>query len=151
MLLGLAGCGTPMPINPEGATAPAASDGDGAATDEESAAPGAAASGQAGSDRAALSDGTETAAAPVDPGTVIGRTRAQVDALLGPPVFIRRDGKAEFWRYRHRSCVLELYFYPHNGESALGHMEIRGGNKPADDAIKARCLGALIASQPKKG
>lgn len=152
-LLGLAACGGGVPIDPEIGPATVA-DGTDGADGERDATPGrtrGVPSGEPESDQAGLSAGPETASQPVDPDRVIGQTRARISALLGPPVFVRRDGTAEFWRYRHRSCILELYFYPHNGVPALDHLETRGGaGGKSDRAREARCLGALVASQQKK-
>lgn len=83
-----------------------------------------------------------------DPATLIGQTREDVTGLLGEPVFVRRDPPAEFWRYRHRTCVLELFFFERDGQHRLDHMATRQSALSAtEDARKAQCLQALIATR----
>lgn len=150
-LLGLAACGAGTPVDSEGYPLPAPAS---AAADDAVETAGERAGVPADAAQASLSAGTPVEA--VDPGTVIGQSRAQIGALLGPPLFVRRDGSAEFWRYRHSGCILELYFYPRDGKPALDHMETRGpvdrtGDRASEGSGEARCLGALIAAHRKKG
>lgn len=65
-------------------------------------------------------------------------TRRQIEALFGPPAFLRRDPPAEFRRYRSEGCMLELYFYPSGRHHVLKHLEIReAGGREVDSE---RCL-----------
>ena len=82
------------------------------------------------------------------PADLIGETRDGVTGLLGDPVFVRRDPPAEFWRYRHKTCVLELFFYERGGAHRLDHMTTRRTDSiAAKDSEQARCLQALIATR----
>lgn len=84
------------------------------------------------------------ASPPVDPADIVGLTRERIRNLLGQPAFVRRESLAEFWRYRHESCVLELYFYRGTGEPVLDHLETR--HRTGDGHAAADCLGALVAA-----
>jgi hypothetical protein len=76
----------------------------------------------------------------IDPASLVGMTGARISSLFGEPVFVRRDGSGEFWRYRGSSCVLELFFYLQDGAQRVRHIETRGaGNKPD----KSECVAAL--------
>lgn len=78
------------------------------------------------------------ASLPAAPKLAIGMTRGQIEALLGPPAFLRRDPPAEFRRYRSESCILELYFYPSGRRHVLKHLEIRKADGREVDS--ERCL-----------
>ncbi len=87
--------------------------------------------------------------ASLDPAELVGLTRDRVREILGQPVFVRRESLAEFWRYRHRTCVLELYFYEKDGVQLLDHIETRTPGR--DPGATGRCLGALAASKRSGG
>ncbi len=93
----------------------------------------------------AAQEGRKTAARTVGPSSekLIGMTNEDITAVFGRPVFVRRDPPGEFWRYRAKSCVLELYFYRRDGTWRADHMEMRRG----DEAVKDRpaCVAALRA------
>lgn len=68
-------------------------------------------------------------------------TRGQIEALFGPPAFLRWDPPAEFRRYRSESCILEMYFYPSGRHHVLKHLEIReAGGREVDSE---RCLQSI--------
>lgn len=133
VLFALAACGGGQPpaTGPGPATENAAADGDGA--NRDSAPP------QKGADVASLPP------ASVDPARLARLTREKVRDLLGQPAFVRRESGAEFWRYRHRSCILELYFYEKDGQPVLDHLETREAGR--DPAVMGRCIGALVAAR----
>jgi predicted small lipoprotein YifL len=132
LLFSLAACGGAPPLS-----APDASGARDAASEEESGRAPDPAPG--GSGVAALPP------ASLDPARLAGLTRDKVRDLLGQPTFVRRESVAEFWRYRHRTCILELYFYEKGGAQVLDHMETRAAGRDAQ-AI-GRCLGALVAAR----
>ena len=78
---------------------------------------------------------------PIAPDSLIGQTAGQISALLGPPVFVRRDPPGEFWRYRGKSCVLEMFFYRRVGAVRLDHLETRGNGAASKD--KSACIAAF--------
>lgn len=85
--------------------------------------------------------------AAIDPASLVGMTGTRISSIFGDPVFVRRDPPGEFWRYRGKSCVLELFFYRRGGAQRVDHIETRanGGKKlkPAD------CVATLRKSAPK--
>lgn len=89
----------------------------------------------------------ETAVAPppqqaaIDPASLVGMTGARITTLFGTPVFVRRDPPGEFWRYRGRTCVLELYFYLQNGAQRVDHIETR--NAAGTSQNQATCVAKL--------
>ena len=77
----------------------------------------------------------------ISPDSLIGQTTAEISALFGTPVFVRRDPPGEFWRYRGKSCVLEMFFYRRAGAVRLDHLETRGTGAASKD--KSTCIAAL--------
>lgn len=86
--------------------------------------------------------------AAIDPASLVGMTGGRISALFGQPVFVRRDAPGEFWRYRGKSCVLELFFYPKGGAQRVDHIETRAGTGKALN--RADCVAALRKA-PAKG
>lgn len=82
-----------------------------------------------------------------DPAELLGKSGDRLTALLGAPVFVRRDPPAEFWRYRHPDCVLELYFYEKDGAQRLDHFEMR--KMPGGASSMPLCLRALMVRAQK--
>ena len=84
-----------------------------------------------------------------DPERLVGMGHAGLIGLLGAPVFLRNDAPAQLWRYRHESCVLDLYLYSERGKPGIGfrvrHYDVRSRSSAK---ITAReCLAALLKSQ----
>lgn len=46
-----------------------------------------------------------------DPETLLGRTPAEVQSLLGPPDLVRREGPAHVMQYQGQGCVLDVTLY----------------------------------------
>ncbi|MAM68570.1 MAG: hypothetical protein VYB45_11740 [Pseudomonadota bacterium] len=78
---------------------------------------------------------------PISPDSLIGQTAPQISALFGTPVFVRRDPPGEFWRYRGKSCVLEMFFYHRVDAVRLDHLETRGNGAASKE--KSACIAAL--------
>ncbi len=70
---------------------------------------------------------------------------AALQAALGRPAFVRKDGAVEMWRYDGAACRAFFFFY--GAPLAVRHVETlpHGVNTAADSA----CLTALRASPPK--
>jgi hypothetical protein len=49
----------------------------------------------------------------------------RIAATLGPAGFVRRDGRAEIWRYASEDCFLDLFVYREAGEPRVAHVEAR--------------------------
>ena len=93
-------------------------------------------------------------AAPINdnPGRLLGLDQPGLRLLLGKPGFVRRDNPARMWRYRHTSCVLDLFLYFAPREAApsfrVRHVEARsGGLRPASTRM---CLRALLVERSKQ-
>ena len=101
-----------------------------------------------GTEAAAPRENPQTAARTVGPAPekIVGMTNEDVTALFGRPVFVRRDPPGEFWRYRAKTCVLELYFYRRAGAWRVDHLEMRRGDAPVSDQLA--CISAL-RTQPR--
>lgn len=77
------------------------------------------------------------------PDKLIGMTNDDITAIFGRPVFVRRDPPGEFWRYRSKTCVLELFLYQRGGAWRVDHMEMRRKDTPVADRLA--CVTALRA------
>ena len=86
--------------------------------------------------------------AAIDPASLVGMTGGRISALFGQPVFVRRDAPGEFWRYRGKTCVLELFFYPKGGAQRVDHIETRTG--AGKTLNRADCISTLRKA-PAKG
>ncbi|MBB5517635.1 hypothetical protein [Amphiplicatus metriothermophilus] len=98
--------------------------------------------------------GSESAAARPKPGPaapvflrgdVLGRDAAALDALLGAPALVRREGAGEFRRYALADCALIVILYPdESGAPAARHLEAAavraGAARPDLDDCLARGL-----------
>jgi hypothetical protein len=84
------------------------------------------------------------AAPPVgEPSGIAGLETSQLRVAFGAPVFVRKDGTAEMWRYDGASCKAFFFLYPEGSSLAVRHVETvpRGQEMAAD----ANCLNALRA------
>ncbi len=79
--------------------------------------------------------------AAIAPASLVGMTGARITSLFGTPVFVRRDPPGEFWRYRNRTCVLELFFYLRDGAQRVDHIETRNTGKNPQD--RSNCIEKL--------
>ncbi len=89
-----------------------------------------------------------TSTAPAAPGVevreFVGLSGAEITSALGrPPAFLRRDGKAEIWRYAGRSCFLDLFFYPKDGARRVAHAELRR-REGRTEISESACLGDVM-------
>lgn len=46
-----------------------------------------------------------------NPETVIGRSIADIQHVLGDPYFLRWEGPAQVMQYKNQRCVVDLFFY----------------------------------------
>ena len=86
------------------------------------------------------------AAPPVgEPSGIAGLEASQLRVAFGAPVFVRKDGTAEMWRYDGASCKAFFFLYPDGRSLAVRHVETlpRGQEMAAD----ANCLNTLRARQ----
>ena len=75
-----------------------------------------------------------------EPDGLTGLDPAAVRVAYGAPALIRKDGKAEIWRYDHSDCRAFFFFYPAGNGFALRHVETipRGRDIAADRQCLAR-------------
>jgi len=80
---------------------------------------------------------------PGEPNGLPGMDASAVRVAFGPPVFVRKDGVAEMWRYDNPSCKAFFFLYPSGASLAVRHVETvpRGHDIAAD----AGCLEQLRA------
>lgn len=75
----------------------------------------------------AIAGKEKAAVGPVDePSRLKGLNSTQVKAVLGKPVFTRRDAPAEIWQYRARACTLDLFLYDEGNSQTVAHYAVRG-------------------------
>ncbi len=82
-----------------------------------------------------------------NPERLMGLATGELTRMLGIPGFVRRDASAQLWRYRNKSCILDLFLYRNAGrpEYFVSYVEARrsyGGAAP-----KRECFGALLLEQ----
>lgn len=82
------------------------------------------------------------------PADLVSQSRERIAEWLGHPNFVRRDQTAEFWRYRHTACDLELFFYETSGAIRLDHFEMRLGDKL--EVTDVDCLQSLARRAARK-
>ena len=80
-----------------------------------------------------------------EPPAYFNLSAAALQAALGRPAFVRRDGAIEMWRYDGTSCRAFFFFY--GAPLAVRHVETlpNGARAAADEG----CLNALRVSPPK--
>lgn len=86
-------------------------------------------------------DGRVLSEGEADPDHLKGLSPTQVRAVLGKPMFTRRDAPAEIWQYRGRVCTLDLFLYEDGGRQTVAHVAVRS-QQPVDDR---QCMGELVS------
>lgn len=85
---------------------------------------------------AALQGGTGA-----DPSRLKGLSPLQVRAVLGKPMFTRRDAPAEIWQYRGRACTIDLFLYEDAGKQTVTHVAVRSQQPVVNES---QCFGELV-------
>jgi hypothetical protein len=75
-----------------------------------------------------------------DPNRLKGLSPLQVRAVLGKPMFTRRDAPAEIWQYRGRACTIDLFLYDEGGAQTVTHVAVRS-QQPVNEG---QCMGELV-------
>jgi len=74
---------------------------------------------------------------------VLGASAGDVDALLGPPALVRREGKGEYRRYGLKTCALIIILYPdETGAAKAAHVEATALTSDAEKPDPQACLAA---------
>jgi hypothetical protein len=78
---------------------------------------------------------------PGEPGDLAGIDATALRASFGAPVFVRKDGAIEMWRYDNAACKAFFFLYPTGAALTVRHVETipRGHDMAAD----ADCLAQL--------
>ncbi len=63
-----------------------------------------------------------------EPAALKGMSPIEIKAVLGAPVFTRRDAPAEIWQYRGHACTLDLFIYDGSTGQTVAHYAIRSVN-----------------------
>lgn len=83
-----------------------------------------------------------------DPARLLHLDPAALRSLLGAPDFVRRDGPARIWRYRHGGCLLDLILYAEPGDAASFAVRYVEARTPeAETAPSQRCFRALLLAR----
>lgn len=58
---------------------------------------------------------------------LVGMDSRQVEGLLGSPVMLRREQPAQYWRYSHDGCAIDMFLYadPGTGTLRVAHVAVR--------------------------
>ena len=77
---------------------------------------------------------------------LLGQTPVEIDARLGTPDLIRREGDGEVRIYSNPACILHVFAYPRGGTPQATHIEARTpkGQVVGDDADA--CLARFATS-----
>lgn len=81
-----------------------------------------------------------------EPTGVVGQSAGAIRAAYGTPVFTRKDGDTEMWRYDGEKCRAFFFLYPNGAELAVRHVETVP--RPSDAAADETCLKALRIAAP---
>ena len=81
----------------------------------------------------------------IRPDSLFGLDRQAVEALLGPPSFVRREKPSELWRYRHGSCALALFLHADGSgrDASFRVRHIESWAPGGEQTPPGECLNAL--------
>jgi len=79
-----------------------------------------------------------------NPQRLMGLGVGELTTILGSPRFVRRDSSAQLWRYRNKSCILDLFLYRNVGQSKFFVNYIEARQAKGGAALKRKCFGALL-------
>ena len=79
----------------------------------------------------------------IDPATLVGMPSGAVQAKLGDPALLRRDGTAQIWQYRGPGCIVDLFLYRRgDGDAQVAFVDMRGPR--VDEGQGPACMGAMV-------
>lgn len=88
-----------------------------------------------------------------DPERLLGMERAALTDLLGAPAFVRNDAPSYLWRYRDKTCLLDLFLYEDGAAAAkqlkVLHYTVRSNGGGADLSAE-QCLKRLLLARTEK-
>lgn len=80
-----------------------------------------------------------------DPAQLLGQSNDQVQALLGTPRLVRRDGPAEIWQYRASDCILDVFLYSGGSSATVRHVDLRGPGTAMPE--RRACFARMLIDQ----
>ena len=80
-----------------------------------------------------------------EPGQYLNMAAPGLQAALGRPAFVRKDGSTEMWRYDGAAC--RAFFFLYGSPLAVRHVETLPHG--AQSAADIECLNALKSSPAK--
>jgi hypothetical protein len=94
-----------------------------------------------------------TAPANVSPATVsiVGKSEAQVRALLGPPNSVEERAPGKTWRYRDGSCSVDVQLYPDVQTRQFGALAYEVKSDDNTDEGKRGCLAQFRSLAKSRG
>jgi len=83
----------------------------------------------------------------IDPKRLVGLTREQVTALIGPPRGVSDNPPATVWAYRTEGCSLDVMFYMDLGTRTFRALayEVKSDGSPR--LAEPECLGRIRAAR----
>lgn len=83
-----------------------------------------------------------------DPARLLHLDPTALRSLLGAPDFVRRDGPARIWRYRHGACLLDLILYAERGAASSFTVRYVEARTPEAEAAPSQtCFRALLLAR----
>ena len=79
-----------------------------------------------------------------NPERLVGLGVRELIVMLGSPRFVRRDSSAQLWRYRNKSCILDLFLYRDDDQSEYFVNYIEARRAKGGVALKRKCFGLLL-------
>jgi len=79
-----------------------------------------------------------------EPGRLSGLNPAQVQALVGEPALVRRDGHVQIMLFETPSCVLEIIFYEANPDAHFIVDQLNARNRRGQDVDIQTCLVNIL-------
>jgi len=79
-----------------------------------------------------------------EPDRLVGLNPKQVQALVGEPSLVRRDGAVQVMLFETATCVLEIIFYEANPEAHFISNQLNARNRAGTETAPQACLVNLL-------
>lgn len=78
----------------------------------------------------------------IDPDELLGLKAGAIEAKLGTPALLRRDGPAQIWQYRGSGCIVDVFLYRTAAQDdEVTYVDLRGPKAEAGQGPV--CLGSI--------
>ncbi len=81
---------------------------------------------------------------PVKPSRLKGLNPKQVQALVGPPSLVRRDGPVQVMLFETKSCVFEVIFFEPQAGAYFRAQQVQARTLRGHDTDAAACLARVL-------